>query len=89
LSADKSPPPGAPAAAVVIPVLAEAVAGLTDQLRHLQMENEARRIERRCLVRNIATDAPPRGTAMMWCLMYRSPRKHALPVTVGLLRAMV
>jgi hypothetical protein len=85
---DEPPPPGAPALAL-IPVLAEAVTGLPDQIRHLQMKNEAGRIERGGLARNIAADAPCGGMAMTWCLKYRSPRKHALPVAVGLLRGRV
>jgi hypothetical protein len=77
---EKLAPPGTPAAAVIVLVLAQAVARLPDQVRHLEMENEARSIEWRRLARHVPANAPRGGMALTWCLTYRPPRRHALPV---------
>jgi len=78
----EAPPPGLLAPIGVIRMLSETVPGPPDEGRHLQFENEARRIERRVLPRRGATGAPPgsrattrRRSARPTC---RSPHKHAL-----------
>jgi hypothetical protein len=49
---------------VTVLVLAQAIAALSDQLSHLEMENETRGIERGRLARHIPADAPRGGTAL-------------------------
>jgi hypothetical protein len=74
--AEEAPPPRTPPeAAVFVRMLPETVPGLPDELGHIQLENEARRIERPLLPRDRGN--PPCRKVRSTC---HSPLKHALPI---------
>jgi len=76
LLAEETPPPRTPlAAAAFVRMLPETVSSLPDELGHIQLENEARRIERPLLPRDRGN--PPCRKVRSTC---HSPLKHALSI---------